>query len=741
MRYALILVFALALNYTYSQTEITESEVRTFMESFFQTVQFEQRADRENRIAAFLDKKSQDQLLEEGYILKRHSAFKIAEIDLPNITIFASKEAGQSWDFKLTFQLTKEDSNLVIQGKEDTGKLLSFVYPWQKEEAIDSNYTSSDISYLNQSLKSYLQQNFPIEPLRFDTAKFTGKWQIESFISHNLGDEFPTDYSDQIHWFGGYQFSPRNEFLFYPFADFSSASANTYPGNWSFFGNYLLLLNGRQSQFEYFYIREQGKDFFEAHTLERGDTLIFRFANPVSIQAKQIADTLVADFNLNLDSLNLNLLSPPKYQKIYSFSKPFISVKFGGMNGLINYEGKEMVPPIYEEIHLPTKSTPIIAQKGQKYYAIDSLGNTTLMSDLKEDELLSNPVMDALGVKIGPRPNEKVGSVTVTGDTIIPFVYDFMRAFSPSYYQAFKAGKQGIIRKDGQTILEPIYDLIEGPDYPIKAIQLQKKRGLFHVEEERWILPIEFDRVSVSGQYVTGERDSSIEIFDLAGEPVLIPGFNLVENFGNGYFKIRQADKYGVVNRDGQLVISATFDEIEQVVSDTFKVMQNDKWGIRGINQNLVIEPAFDQIRSGGSIWSRNYSQTPLVYTNEGKQGLLGWDGKAITPPIYDRIKSIEEGSKLIIVQKNGYFGLIDDQGEEKGPFIYDHVDSFNNGFYPVYLYDKMGLLDADGQIVIPAIFEELKFVSDGTLSLFSNIPGIISFKWSGKWGLFKLPE
>lgn len=79
----------------------------------------------------------------------------------------------------------------------------------------------------------------------------------------------------------------------------------------------------------------------------------------------------------------------------------------------------------------------------------------------------------------------------------------------------------------------------------------------------------------------------------------------------------------------------------------------------------IIVEPLFDHIECKDSV---------LIVTREGKFGILSVYGKEIAPPIYESFDFENTYQDLILVKKNGLYGMIDKKNNLLIPFEYDHI-------------------------------------------------------------------
>jgi hypothetical protein len=86
---------------------------------------------------------------------------------------------------------------------------------------------------------------------------------------------------------------------------------------------------------------------------------------------------------------------------------------------------------------------------------------------------------------------------------------------------------------------------------------------------------------------------------------------------------------------------------------------------------------------------------------------------------------------KLLLGAKlNGQYGYLDENGNEKIPFIYEGVNGFSEGMGAVKTGGKYGYLNENGTLVIPAIYDGFGFFKEGLCWVGKMIDGVI------KWGV-----
>ncbi len=97
------------------------------------------------------------------------------------------------------------------------------------------------------------------------------------------------------------------------------------------------------------------------------------------------------------------------------------------------------------------------------------------------------------------------------------------------------------------------------------------------------------------------------------------------------------------------------------------------------------------------------------------KYGIMTFDGKIITPAIYDRVdnRGIVFGEKHLVVEKNGYKGIVGENGKQLGEVKYDYASIFSRPLYEVRKNKKCGFLNKEGKESIPCIYDSYVTTDD----------------------------
>lgn len=168
--------------------------------------------------------------------------------------------------------------------------------------------------------------------------------------------------------------------------------------------------------------------------------------------------------------------------------------------------------------------------------------------------------------------------------------------------------------------------------------------------------------------------------------------YKLTEVSEYKYFILNIDNKYGVIDTKGNVLIEPTYNNV--IIPNPEKaVFICNKEGKNIIldnnNEKLFLEyEDISEISISGIVSSIPYEKTVLKYKENEKYGLIGYDGKEITKPIYDEIVGLKNKESEMKVKKDGKFGVINAKGATLIKEEYDDIVA--DGFYTEE--DKYGL-------------------------------------------------
>ena len=175
------------------------------------------------------------------------------------------------------------------------------------------------------------------------------------------------------------------------------------------------------------------------------------------------------------------------------------------------------------------------------------------------------------------------------------------------------------------------------------------------------------------------------------------PTFQIVGSLYSGRALAKDGAKYGYVDADGQMVISARFEHACDFEYGCAIVKLNDKWGVINTSGEIVIPCLYTYIDSYNS--SNNVHNLYIVKSDNGLWGVVA-PGKVVQDYVYTNISRVYN-SNIAECSKDGMMGILDEKGDLIIPVKYREIFSIGNDTYKIKGSDRSGLIvDLNGKIL-----------------------------------------
>lgn len=389
------------------------------------------------------------------------------------------------------------------------------------------------------------------------------------------------------------------------------------------------------------------------------------------------------------------LLIPETYQSLQFYhNRTVLSAKKEGKYGLLDVKGATLLAFEYDTLiakvysvtdqHIDVKYG--IISKNGKFGLIDSLGKQ--ITELHFDELPRFQAFQVSTVSVDGR----FGLVGIDGKTLIPFVFDQVSNPAPGGMVVVKSdGKTGYYSVKGKEIIPPVFEKAQLLEYA-NRILLQKDGKWGAVDfTGKVVLPNEFDHLKASHSETSGYC-----------------------------FEAGKNGQFGILDSLGQVVIPIKFDEVKPRHPDYFLVKTGGKYGLFRGDGTEKLAPEYDQIATENN---DQFHKQIISFRKSGKGYLLQEDGTFYDTTAFDDYFKFSQD--FIILKKDKQYALADWFGHVR-PGYFDEIDcDIDERKCLVSAYSKYGLIDYQGNIIIPLQFHYLDFLdSEKTYFLFGDEEG-----------------
>ena len=210
----------------------------------------------------------------------------------------------------------------------------------------------------------------------------------------------------------------------------------------------------------------------------------------------------------------------------------------------------------------------------------------------------------------------------------------------------------------------------------------------------------------------------------------------------NAYFAVYTNGKWGVINSKGEVILTPEYEEAiiipdskKDVFLCTYDVNYENntyKTAVYNSKKEEIITgydtvTALENYDSSNTLW---YGTDVLLVSKEGKYGLVDFNGKELLACEYDSIETLKGVKSSFVTKKDGKLGLVDNIGstvlENEYQAISPVSDKYENGYIVTDENKKMGVMTR-GKTLVEVKYEDIKQVyGDGKYIV----------KEDGKWQL-----
>lgn len=427
------------------------------------------------------------------------------------------------------------------------------------------------------------------------------------------------------------------------------------------------------------------------------------------------------------------------------YEKSVLKYKKDGKYGLINFAGKEITKPIYEEIDsLPYKEGELLVKQDGKYGVINIKGNKIveiIYDKIAVDEYYTDENRYKYAgyiVSLTTQEGYRYGYLNFKGEEVLNPEYNELTRVTEiqenenAYLICAKNGRYGIM-KNQETIISNEYQSIRyDTTNQVFVVERSKKYGIAN-KEGKLIVPVQYNQIDITGIYFYAQNEQGTTVYDNKGEETNMAASMAILNTSNDKYKIRidneNGTKYGVISKEEKTLIESKYNYIEYLYDNYFIASNQDgKLGILDDKETVKVEinkASIQKIQDTNLVQATLDNKTIQVYNknmelicemqdarieeernsikiyNEAETKYFSKEGKEL------KNTEVYPNNKLFVKVENGKYGFVDSNGNIVVDCKYDKAYEFNEyGFASVRKEGKWGAIDEQGKEVAPINYE-----------------------------------
>lgn len=373
------------------------------------------------------------------------------------------------------------------------------------------------------------------------------------------------------------------------------------------------------------------------------------------------------------------------------------------------YDKVEAIDNIDKDNNLWYEKDVLKVNKNGKYGLIDLNGKEIL--PIEYDEIT---VLDGMENSIIIKKDDKIGLVNDNGSAIIDTNYKEIKALGDSYKEGYitvdEKGKYGVVSTTKKQILENKYDEIF-PVY-LKDYYLVKENGTKELVNSNGevVLDKGFDDIkSATTNGVIFNKDNLYGEMSFSGEITLEPKYQELKEVKKGIYIAKKDDKYGIIDNVGN----------EQLAFDYTGMTYNEKANLFFAEdaeyKTSLIDEVYN-IKATGILSEVNTDDGYIRMRLDDDYKYFDLKGEETS-----NIQVLKDNT-IFLSKKDGKYGYVDKKGNPITDYIYDDATEQNKyGFAAVKKNGVWGSINKEGKEIV-----EPKY----------NLENNLKIDFIGKWHL-----
>ncbi|MCB0840501.1 MAG: WG repeat-containing protein, partial [Bacteroidetes bacterium] len=402
--------------------------------------------------------------------------------------------------------------------------------------------------------------------------------------------------------------------------------------------------------------------------------------------------------------------------QIENFQDGMARVKIDGKWGYINTTGKIIIPPEYRNAQDFSQGLAAIRFKNGWGY-INGQGDIEIKPKFQR---AGDFVQGRAPVKM----NSGWGYIDLEGKKASKFNMRKLLPYEGGEAQA-RIRYWGVLDLDGKWLVKPAYGQIEKSGDYWKV----RQKGIFGYVDKKGntVLDMRYPDLGIASEdRISFMVERRYGFLDMDGEEVIPPTYQDAGTFSEGLAGVNYFGKWGFIDREGNMIIKPTYEKIRDFTNGV-AVVNKGLWGVIDKAGKTVIPFEYVKINRNNKGWltclhvkTENWEyfdshgiklshksfegakpvndELSSIEHNERKN-LINLYGIPITYPGYNDIANA--GKEVIIASSKRLLGLIDREGEEILPPIYESIE-YIDGLFQVSRYGEIGYLRPDGNWLYP---------------------------------------
>ena len=196
-----------------------------------------------------------------------------------------------------------------------------------------------------------------------------------------------------------------------------------------------------------------------------------------------------------------------------------------------------------------------------------------------------------------------------------------------------------------------------------------------------------YNKVRYIGEerFVVGENEN--RLIDINDKLIKSLNYQFVYPFSEGLAKVEADGRFGYIDKEGKEVVSPKYEDAEDFREGLAAVKADGRYGYIDKEGKEVVSPKYK--------WAIDFSEGLAEVKADGKWGCIDKEGKEVISPKYEKSQYFGKNIELLTVTSSN--GIVCWQGYE---------EAFSYGLIAVIKDGKAGVINQEGEVIIPTIYD-----------------------------------
>uniref|UniRef100_UPI004047528A WG repeat-containing protein n=4 Tax=Roseivirga sp. TaxID=1964215 RepID=UPI004047528A len=380
-----------------------------------------------------------------------------------------------------------------------------------------------------------------------------------------------------------------------------------------------------------------------------------------------------------------------------------IGVKQNEKWALASTNGTRITRHYFSELYPFIESKFIVGTRGNfsilnDYGLIDAKGNQVVPNEFQWIE----PVGEHLIVSKKSGTHGHYGLLNKNGKVLIPIEYDLISRLDENTFSIQKNGLSAIANGKGEVLSDFQYETILRHDESTFRIKFKNKQGLIDKEGKLIIEPNykAFQYKNGAAKVLPYNRWTIVR----PETPTKIVSHDQVWALKD-HLAVQTGDFAGIIDTTDHYVRDLNEVQIIQSYDNFLALRSGEYQGVISNNGSLIIPYQYDSIQFFQKV----------IFAKTSKSDNQNWipfdlQGKRIGLHFYENVTLKDN---YFLAYKGGKYGLLDGEGYEKSPFIFDSIGSFNQNLAVAKYQGHYGVIKPNGNWLLTPYKDKVKVVGD----------------------------